>query len=716
MVWLKGHVSWRDLNRLADDELEADARVLAIEHVAACPKCTGRVSFLESMRDAGRDMRHPAPPHELLEDILRSRSEGARVILPAIPAPPSRRRRVLPAAAAAAIVAGLAFLVPLFLASEAGAGASELTFDPPRPVPGEEVRLTYRPTTELAGEPELRVRLHLRQPDSEPPRGALPAHDEVTLLPDGDGRYTGSFRLPPDVAYTVMAVESPSGDRVDDRDGRLWDLRAHSDDGTPSLGAVRQEFLVLEHRSWPEAGEVLHDMTVLYPERAEGWSRQLLHDRPAQLPDEEAAGRAKHRELFRGLQSEPERFESSVEETAAMARYANALEDSTASREWMTRLEALDPAHRLVVTVRLVELGDDPTRADAYLERLWSDEGPNASVICWEGFQIAERAGDLAGARRWAVRGLQAEKDAVRIRDMALALVANPATRERGVSAIRDLVFDLSRAADEERSLHLTSKEVAEESEKLQAILLVDLARRLLAVGEVDAAIAELEAADALGEWLPDLYRTRLEARLLAGDAQAARADFHRLDADPIYSRESIDSLRHRIPPMSTPELRSGREQAERDMRERVLANQDNLRGLPTADLYTSTGQARTLESLVAGRPTVLMFWDRRLLDPGGGIEEVIRARNLLAGGVGQLLWITPEPDSESLQAFTREAGLGVPVYHDPGAMLATSLGEWGSSGYYVIDRAGMIRARTNSLMEAVRHLEVLQLGSRDSA
>ena len=104
------------------------------------------------------------------------------------------------------------------------------------------------------------------------------------------------------------------------------------------------------------------------------------------------------------------------------------------------------------------------------------------------------------------------------------------------------------------------------------------------------------------------------------------------------------------------------------------------------------------------------------MLDPGGGIEEVIRARNLLAGGVGQLLWITPEPDSESLQAFTREAGLGVPVYHDPGAMLATSLGEWGSSGYYVIDRAGMIRARTNSLMEAVRHLEVLRLGSRDTA
>ena len=57
-----------------------------------------------------------------------------------------------------------------------------------------------------------------------------------------------------------------------------------------------------------------------------------------------------------------------------------------------------------------------------------------------------------------------------------------------------------------------------------------------------------------------------------------------------------------------------------------------------------------------------------------------------------------------------------MPVYHDPGSGLATSLGEWGSSGYFVIDRAGMIRARTNSLMEAVRHLEVLLLGSRDTA
>ena len=185
MVWLKVHVSWRDLNRLADDELEADARVPAIEHVAACPKCLRRLSFLGTLRNAGRDMRHPAPPHELLEDVLRSRSEGVRVILPAIPASPRARRRALPAVAAAAIVAGLAFLVPLFLASEAGAGASELSFDPPLPVPGEEVRLTYRPTTELTGEAELRVRLHLRQPDSEPPRGTLGAHDEAHRLPHG---------------------------------------------------------------------------------------------------------------------------------------------------------------------------------------------------------------------------------------------------------------------------------------------------------------------------------------------------------------------------------------------------------------------------------------------------------------------------------------------------------------------------------------------------
>ena len=715
MVWLKRHSSWRELNRLSDDELDADSRRPAMEHVVACPKCSRRMSFLRNLREAGRDMRHPSPPRELLDDIMRSRSEGRRVILPAIPPAPRSRRRLMPAAAAVAIVAGLAGLASVFLASEAGAGASELTVDPARPVPGEEIQLSYRPTTELAGEMELRLRLRLRRPDSPPPRGTLGMHEEVVLRPDGDGRYVGSYRLPPDFAFAAMAVENLSGDRLDDRDGRLWSLRAHTDVGVPRLEALRQEFLVLEKRSWPEAGEALHEMTLLYPDRAEGWSLELAHERPTQLPDEAAASLAKHREIFRRLETQTERNQPTADDVAAMARYAAALGDEAAFGRWLARLEALDPAHRLILSAAVAEFGSEPARADAYLERLWSDDGLRSSTIYREGFRIAMRAGDRETARRWALRGLPVDDDHVWVRDAALALVAHPETREHGISEIRILLEHVEEKTDEERTLHSTPDEVRRGSRRMQATLRVRLAEQLLAAGEPDAAILELEAADDLGEWLSDLHRARLEASLLRGDTVAALSDFHRLQADPVYSRESVDSLRQRLPLVSPADLEQGRTRAEREMVQRVLAQQDTRRGLPDLRLFTPTGSARSVSSLVAGRPTVLMVWDRRVFGSPGDAAEVVRARNVLAGGAAQLLWVTPEPDSEALQVFAREAGIGIQAYHDPGSELATTLGEWGR-GYFVIDRAGTIRIRTDSLMEAVRHLEVLLLGSRDTA
>ena len=62
---------------------------------------------------------------------------------------------------------------------------------------------------------------------------------------------------------------------MDDRGGRLWSVRAHADDGTPLPDAIRQEFLVLQNRSWPEARDALHEMTLLYPGMAEGWTRRV---------------------------------------------------------------------------------------------------------------------------------------------------------------------------------------------------------------------------------------------------------------------------------------------------------------------------------------------------------------------------------------------------------------------------------------------------------
>jgi hypothetical protein len=672
------------------------------------------MSFLANLREAGREMRHPSPPKDLLNDILRSRNEGSRVILPASP-PPARSRRKLPAAAAGIALAGLAGLATILLVSEAGAGASELWYDPPDPVPGEEVRVTYRPGNLLADESSLRLRVRFRAPDSEPVRATLGTHNEIVLMPDGDGRYTGTLQLPRDFAFAIAAVEDMDGDRVDDRAGRLWSLRAHSVDGVPSMGALRQEFMVLQSSDWPAAGRAIAEMYTLYPDHAEGWSLQLAHGDITALPDEAAADRAKHREIFRKLNAQLLRARPDVDETAAMTRYAAALGDKNAFHYWSKRLEIHDPYHKLIVSWRLAELAADPERAESYLENLWSAEGLRTEMVYQRGFQFAGQADDAEAVRRWALRGLPLADDHIWARNAALALVAYPETRARGLAEIRRLLAHLDEESIAERPLHSRREDVRLDSRRLGRDLYVLLGEELLTAGEDQAAIAELDAAEGLGGWNPELYRVRFEARLVEGDTLAALADFHRLDADPIYSRQSVDSLYRRIPPRSPGELAAGRAKADRELAERLLAEQDIPRPLPEAELLTATGASRSLGELLARRPTVLVFWDRRIFGSNADVEAVKRAGDLLSDGSGQLLWVTSEPSSRSLLAFKRASNLDLLSYHDPESNLAIALGEWRLRAYYVIDRAGLIRARVHSLMEAVRHVEVLELESRDT-
>jgi hypothetical protein len=715
MIAVGRHPSWRELNRLVDDELDADARSAALEHVAACPRCSANVSLLDDLREAGREMRHPSPPKDLLDDILRDRASGHRTILPAVPPSGRRARRLLPAAAAVATIASLAGLATLTLTSEAGAGASELKVNPALPMPGEQIRLAYRPGVELAGEPALRLRLRLRRPDSEPPRETLGAYDEVILRPDGDGHYVGSFQLPPDFAYGVMAVEDLSGARLDDRGGRLWNLRAHTDDGIPLPSSLRQDFLVQQNRSWPEARYALHEMTLLYPEMAEGWSMQVAYEKATLLPAEEAVSRAGHREHFRRLERQLRATDPSVDEVAAMVRYAEALEDQDARDHWLGRLEALAPTHRLVLSYRVAGAGSSQADATRYLESLWSAEAYRTAAVCEAGFRAAEATDDPSLTREWAARCMSLAGDQRFALRLALALVAHPETRERGIREIRTLLDHVSARPADERPLHQTSGEERRESRLLLTTLRVSLGRQLLDSGEPVSAVLELDAADDLDLWLPDLYRVRLEALLAVGDSDAARSDFYRLDADPVYHRESVDSLRRLFPSMTPAEREEGRRQAEDEMIRRVR-DLEVHRGLPSGQLFTPAGQPRALERLVSGRPTILMLWDRRAFGSEDVVAEVVRATDLLAGGPGQILWITPEPDSESLRSFGRRYGLDLTAYHDPGSELATALGAWGLRGYFVIDRTGRIRTRTHSLMEAVRHLEVLEPGSRDTA
>ena len=132
---------------------------------------------------------------------------------------------------------------------------------------------------------------------------------------------------------------------------------------------------------------------------------------------------------------------------------------------------------------------------------------------------------------------------------------------------------------------------------------------------------------------------------------------------------------------------------------------------LPAVSVRAASGATPGIRELVSDRPTIIALWDRRLTDDEA--RSIRRASERLEGHDGQLLWITPEANSEALRSFARSERLTVPRYADDDGRLASTLGAWTSHRYYVVDSTGRIRYQTNDLTEAVRLLEILRLDSR---
>jgi hypothetical protein len=374
----------------------------------------------------------------------------------------------------------------------------------------------------------------------------------------------------------------------------------------------------------------------------------------------------------------------------------------------------MDPANRLVLMFHVGGFLAPRDSVDAHLERLWSLADSYRPTVC--DFARSLEFDDMAAARRWALRCVSIFPDPGRKAEMALRLAAQPETRDRGVREIQLLIADLDDRNAADRPLDRSPAEDRSDSRTLRAALQIALAEHLVEGGRPFEAMSELRSADSLGLWIPDLYRTRLEAELQAADTVGASRDLLRLELDPIYPRSSIDSLRHRLgsqSPGPSPDLR---ERIRGEMVERVTAEMQMNRGLPDAYLLAADGERRDLADRVGGRPTVLILWDRRLNRSPQLIEQVRSAERILGDGPGQLLWVTQEPLAEPFLAFKRGEELALPVYQDPLATLADALGEWGMDSYFVIDRAGRIRSRAYSLMEAVRQLEVLETGLRQTA
>jgi hypothetical protein len=706
MKWFDRHPESRLLNRLADGELRGSALTRVQRHLETCADCRTRVSFLKQLQETAHRIPHPTPPRELLGEILASRAAGERVILPASTAP-ARAPRAIPVAAAAAATVVLAVGLSLVLASRAGAGASDLLFEPGQPAAGNVVELRYSPATMLAEEQTLRLRARYRTADDGVPEESDRRLLVAELRRGDEGHYKGSLRLPPSAVYATFAVEDVSGERVDANDLRLWDLLVHGAEGLPLPEALEEMYDELEGRNWRAATETAQRAADLYPDRAKGWA--LLWDHEMKVLEGSALDerRQEHLETFRRLETNALRSAGvPAQELAALQMYARLLEDSESADRLGRLLQERYPSHVAAIQLRIVEAvavaPDDAARL-AVLEEEWQRSGHAADVVPGAGFATAARLGDPEAIRQWAERlrrlGLAQEVGAARV------LTEAPELREEGIDLLREVIKRIDRLPDGERPLHLSRSEFRERKRARIRELQGELATALVQNGRTAEGLDLLGAAAAQG-WDPDVFRTAAEVKLAAGDTEAALDYAAMVAADPLADSDWVESIRLRSPDAEWDErLRAAR----LEMATRMLARAEPPRPFPTGlPVQDSGGHRSELAEVLAGRTTIVAFWHRHSY-PFLQDLETLNGLSDLQGATGpRLISVSVEPPSDGTERFLERHSPSFPVYFDLDDRAASLLGVWATPAYVVVDRQGAIRHRTSDLAEATRMADVV--------
>lgn len=710
LKWFGRHPRPAHLHRYADGELTEPALSRVRFHLETCADCRGRVAFYSELRATAGQMPAPVPPGELLEDILASREAGERVILP-VAAVPVRQAVPLRALAAAAVLV-IALGVSLIFTSQAGAGASDLVFEPSRPGLGNLLELEYRPATLLAGDPTLRVRARYRLAEG----GAASSDRAGRLLTfelsrEDDGMYRGTLRLPPSAVYVAFAVEDTVGERVDANGSRLWELLVHGAEDRPLLEALVRQYDDLEDRNWRAATESARRTADLYPDRAEGWSMLLEHEvRVLEGPDMEARI-GEHREIFARLKSRALASpEASASELAALGRYARLLGDRDAEQSLARILQARYPGHPAAIQARVLEEVEGAPDSRGKLEVLeaeWQRSGTAAEVVPDVGFTIAASLGDPEVMLRWADRlsrtGLEGAADA------AVALAGTPSLRSVGIQHLRDVIGRIEQRPDAERALHESRSEFRDRRDAWVRSLQGHLARALMDAGNVEDGL-DLLARAAAGGWDPEVFRTAAEAELVAGDTSGALTLTARVAVDPLVRTAWVDSMRSllggRARGTAWEDLLA---EARVELAQRVGTGPMPARPFPDGITVRSAAGAADLDGLLQGRTTLVAFWHRHSWPFLEDLENLDALNAAYEGRDLQLLTVSVEPIGPGLEEFLRSHATDLPVLFDTGDTAARTLGVWSTPEYVVVDRTGRIRVRTADLGRAARVAESLE-------
>lgn len=329
-------------------------------------------------------------------------------------------RRQLPLLIALVAIATLGLLVTASLRAAAQAtppAPGVLRLTPAVPREGQVVQVSYTPSPAMAGAKGLVLRAAAF--GAAGAAREMPARTLATLAPAAGGRFAGQFTVPAGVTLLRLAVESPSGDRVDRNGDAYVDLVMAGADGRPNYDGLWWSALWARVRlaggvaASTREGAALRarvdSVATLYPDRAGGWRlRALAAGMPSDAERAERITRASALDQRLARQAAP-----NLADATELANFADDLGLEPMAERWRNRIIA------------------DSLRTDAVSRNVWyleaSRRGVQAmargepapllarAVAQWQpgvattlnlrltesGARLAMMAGDTARARQW---------------------------------------------------------------------------------------------------------------------------------------------------------------------------------------------------------------------------------------------------------------------------------------------------------------------------
>ncbi|MDE2679139.1 MAG: TlpA disulfide reductase family protein [Gemmatimonadota bacterium] len=557
-------------------------------------------------------------------------------------------------------------------AQDRAAPPTHLVFAPETPAPGSTVIVTYHPVDDLAGEPRLVLRGHFRIAGAivwgRPP----PNRQVATLMPGDGGSFTGSFRVPEAAAYAAFVVEDLAGERLDTNGGRQFELLVHGGDAASLSDVLIERARDHEDRDPAVAAESMQRAMALLPEAmAERHPGAAIVVRSSESIDLGGAAAAR-------LMLPPE-----MQWTAAWFRW----EEDGDSR------------------VALEEL-----------EEHWPAAEGRGTGIAASGLMIAVRARDAAAVERWSSRTLAegTNQDPWTVKLHVAGQIANfPGSHEHARELAHEALADFD-AVDPVtypgRPLGQTATEYEGALIRARNDALVQYGRLLVSFGFEDEVVRALEAATAESPD-PGLFEQLGQLQLRRGDAGRAARSFAVVASDLATPPRRAGGLAQRLGYSGDSlEWRRLQDSVTTALLARTAASALR-RSLPPLQVADLEGNQLALGQVRAGKPAVIVFWNRSCGPCIGSIPEIVRLAGLLEPrGVRVVSIIGKETPDPGIEDWLMQHGVTYPVYYDLGGGAWDAFGVRAIPAEFVLDGDGELRFAATSLGEVPRQLEALGL------